>query len=162
MQGLKDWKPEDRPPVAIPFFAFRIMVGVGVAMLALVVCSWWVWRKGSSADARWFLKLCELASPLGFVAVVAGWVDDRSRPPALGRVRPDANARRASRLRSAAADVVVSLAVYVVAYVVIFGAGGYFLARLLRAGPVDKRAGDVARSRRAHPRDHSRAAAEGE
>jgi len=43
-------------------------------MLALVMCSWWVWRKGRLADARWFLRLCVLAAPLGFVAVISGWV----------------------------------------------------------------------------------------
>jgi cytochrome d ubiquinol oxidase subunit I len=138
VQGLKDWKPDDRPPVAIPFFAFRIMVAVGVAMLALVACSWWVWRKRQLADARWFLKLCELASPLGFVAVVAGWVTTEvGRQPwvVYGLVRT----RDAVTPSLGTADVVVSLAVYVAAYLVIFGAGGYFLGRLLRAGPVDKR-----------------------
>ena len=138
VQGLKDWKPEDRPPVAIPFFAFRLMVGVGVAMLALVVCSWWVWRKRQLADARWFLKLCELASPLGFVAVVAGWITTEvGRQPwvVYGLVRT----RDAVTPSLGTADVAVSLAVYVAAYLVIFGAGGYFLARLLRAGPIDKR-----------------------
>ena len=42
VKGLKDFKPEDRPPVAIPFFAFRIMVGIGLLMLALVAASWWL------------------------------------------------------------------------------------------------------------------------
>ena len=74
VQGLKDWRPEFRPPVAIPFFAFRLMVGVGIVVFLLVVLSWWQWRRGRLGDTRWFLKLCELASPLGFVAVLAGWV----------------------------------------------------------------------------------------
>jgi cytochrome d ubiquinol oxidase subunit I len=42
IKGLKEWTPEDRPPVAIPFFAFRIMVGIGLLMLALLVASWWL------------------------------------------------------------------------------------------------------------------------
>ena len=42
VKGLKDFRREDRPPVAIPFFAFRIMVGIGLLMLALVVASWWL------------------------------------------------------------------------------------------------------------------------
>ena len=45
VRGLKDWKRQDRPPVAIPFFSFRLMVGVGVAMLALVVYGVWFYRK---------------------------------------------------------------------------------------------------------------------
>jgi cytochrome d ubiquinol oxidase subunit I len=137
VQGLKDWKPDDRPPVAIPFFAFRIMVGAGLAMLALVLCSWWVWHRGLLADARWFLRLCELASPLGFVAVIAGWVTTEvGRQPwvVYGLVRT----RDAVTPSLGTADVAVSLAVYVVAYLAIFGAGGFFLLNLLRAGPVGK------------------------
>jgi cytochrome bd ubiquinol oxidase subunit I len=140
VQGLKDWKPEDRPPVAIPFFAFRIMVGVGIAMLTLVVCSWWVWLRGGIADTRWFLRLCELASPLGFVAVIAGWVTTEvGRQPWV--VYNLVRTRDAVTPSLGAGDVIVSLAVYIVAYLAIFGAGGFFLLRMLRTGPVDKPTG---------------------
>jgi cytochrome bd ubiquinol oxidase subunit I len=125
--------------VAIPFFSFRIMVGIGVAMLALVACSWWVWSRGRLADARWFLKLCELASPLGFVAVIAGWVTTEvGRQPwvVYGLMRTG----EAVTPSLAASDVLISLAVYVAAYAAIFGAGGYFLVSLLRAGPVERAA----------------------
>jgi cytochrome bd ubiquinol oxidase subunit I len=160
VQGLKDWKPADRPPVAIPFFSFRIMVGVGVLMLALVVCSWWVWFGHGLADARWFLKLCELAAPLGFVAVVAGWVTTEvGRQPwvVYGLMRT----REAVTPSLSTGDVVVSLAVYVAAYAAIFGAGGYFLVRLLRAGPVDRTAAALT-SRAATPARPLSAATEGE
>src|SRR5215470_1916282 len=135
VRGLKDWHPDLRPPVAIPFFSFRAMVGIGVLMLALVVCSWWVWSRGRLADARWFLKLCELASPLGFVAVIAGWITTEvGRQPwvVYGLLRTS----EAVTPSISTGDVMVSLAVYLVAYIVIFGAGGYFLMRLFRAGPV--------------------------
>jgi cytochrome d ubiquinol oxidase subunit I len=136
VQGLKDWKPQDRPPVAIPFFSFRVMVGCGAAMLALVLCSWWVWWRGRLADTRWFLKLCELATPLGFIAVVAGWITTEvGRQPwvVYGMLRT----HDAVTPSLSGSDVVISLAVYVAAYILIFGSGGYFLVRLLRAGPVD-------------------------
>jgi len=137
VQGLKEWKPQDRPPVAIPFFAFRVMVGCGVAMLALVACAWWVWWRGRLADARWFLMLCQLAAPLGFIAVVAGWITTEvGRQPwvVYGMLRT----RDAVTPSLSGSDVIISLVVYVTAYVLIFGAGGYFLIRLLRAGPVDR------------------------
>jgi cytochrome d ubiquinol oxidase subunit I len=137
VQGLKDWRPELRPPVAIPFFAFRTMVGVGVLMLALVVCSWWVWSRGRLADARWFLKLCELAAPLGFLAVIAGWITTEvGRQPwvVYGLLRTG----EAVTPSLTSGDVLVSLAVYFIAYVAIFGAGGYFFVHLMRAGPVEK------------------------
>jgi cytochrome d ubiquinol oxidase subunit I len=136
VKGLKDWRPEDRPPVAIPFFSFRLMVGVGLVMAALVIWSWWVWRRGAFAEARAFLKACELASPLGFVAVIAGWVTTEvGRQPwvVYGLMRT----RDAVTPSLSGGDVIASLAVYMIAYVAIFGAGGYFLVRFLGAGPAD-------------------------
>ncbi len=137
VKGLKEWKPEDRPPVAIPFFSFRLMVGIGLAMLALVLCSWWVWAHGALGSSRWFHKLCELASPLGFVAVIAGWVTTEvGRQPwtVYGLMRTKDSVTPSL----VAGDVWVSLTVYVLAYIVIFGCGGYFMARFLRVGPVDR------------------------
>jgi cytochrome bd ubiquinol oxidase subunit I len=70
---LKEFKAEDRPPVAIPFFAFRIMVGIGFLMLAVVAMSWWLRYRHRLFDSPWFLGLCMAMGPLGFVAVLAGW-----------------------------------------------------------------------------------------
>ena len=52
IQGLKDWPPEDRPPVAIPFFAFRIMVGIGVLMLGLTLAGLALRWRGRLFGAR--------------------------------------------------------------------------------------------------------------
>ena len=71
--GLKDWPATERPPVAIPFFAFRIMVGSGVLMLALIAASWWLRASGTLFVSAWFLRSCQVFAPLGFVAVLAGW-----------------------------------------------------------------------------------------
>ena len=74
VHGLKDWPADQRPsPVIVPFFGFRIMVGIAVVMLGVVAASLWLRWRGELFDARWFLWCCTLASPLGFVAVLAGW-----------------------------------------------------------------------------------------
>src|SRR5262249_25204207 len=73
IKGPKEFNPEDRPPVAIPFFAFRIMVGIGLLMLAVVAVSWWLRYRGRLFDSPWFLWLCIAMGPLGFIAVLAGW-----------------------------------------------------------------------------------------
>src|SRR5262249_26085469 len=73
IKGLKEWAPEDRPPAIFPFFAFRIMVGIGLLMLALVVVSWWLRVRDKLFDSPWFLVACIIMGPLGFVAVLAGW-----------------------------------------------------------------------------------------
>ncbi len=133
VRGLKDWKPEDRPPVAIPFFSFRIMVGIGLAMLGVTLVGVVLWWRGRLATARAFQRLCVLAAPLGFVAVLAGWATTEvGRQPwvVYGLLRT----RDAVTPSLAPVDVGVSLAVYMVAYVLIFGAGIFFMARLVRAG----------------------------
>src|SRR5690606_22996176 len=72
--GLKEWKPEDRPPVAIPFFSFRLMVGIGVLMLGLTLAGLALWWRGRLAGARRFQWWCIPGASLGFIAVLAGWV----------------------------------------------------------------------------------------
>ena len=75
IQGLKDFAPRDRPPVFIVFWAFRVMVGLGVAMIALG--AWGVWLclgKRSPEQSRWFLRAAVAMGPAGFIAVLAGWI----------------------------------------------------------------------------------------
>jgi cytochrome bd ubiquinol oxidase subunit I len=92
VRGLKDWSADERPsPVIVPFFGFRIMVGIALVMLGVVVASLWLRSRGELFDARWFLWLCTLASPLGFVAVLAGLGDDRSRQAAMDGLRSPAH-----------------------------------------------------------------------
>jgi cytochrome d ubiquinol oxidase subunit I len=133
VRGLKEWPREDRPPVAIPFFSFRLMVGIGLAMLGVTALGLLLWRRGRLASARGFQRLCMFAAPLGFVAVIAGWVTTEvGRQPwvVYGLLRT----RDAVTPSLDAGDVMVSILVYVVAYVVIFGAGLVFMAQLVRNG----------------------------
>src|SRR5262249_8007933 len=73
VRGLKDWPANARAPVAIPFFAFRVMVGIGFIMLGVVALSLWLRWKGGLSENGWFLWLCQWVAPLGFIAVLAGW-----------------------------------------------------------------------------------------
>ena len=73
IKGLKDFKPEDRPNPIIPFFAFRVMVGIGVIMVAVGVIGSMLWLTGRLFTTRWFLRALTWVSPLGFLAVLAGW-----------------------------------------------------------------------------------------
>ena len=63
---------DQRPPVGPPFFAFRIMVGIVLFMVAAGRFGVAV-RAGGFGDSVWFLRLCQWTAPLGFVAVIAGW-----------------------------------------------------------------------------------------
>ena len=141
IKGLKDWSPQDRPPVAIPFFAFRIMVGIGVIMLGLIVASWWLRFKGRLLETRWFLRACQLVAPLGFVAVLAGWITTEvGRQPwtVYGLLRT-ADSVSPSLTGT---DVLISLAGYIVTYLIMFPAGVLIMARLVRRGPIDSATGE--------------------
>jgi cytochrome bd ubiquinol oxidase subunit I len=133
VRGLKEWSPADRPPVALPFFSFRIMVGIGFLMLAVVIVGVVCWWRGRLERALAFQRLAATVAPLGFVAVLAGWTTTEvGRQPwvVYGLMRT----RDAVTPTLATSDVALSLLVYVVAYVLIFGAGLVFMGRLVRAG----------------------------
>jgi cytochrome bd ubiquinol oxidase subunit I len=74
VKGLTEVPPADRPNVPLIFFAFRLMIGLGVVMLAV---SWWgAWRmwRGTLLEGGAFLRTASWCGPSGFIAVLAGWV----------------------------------------------------------------------------------------
>lgn len=131
--GLKDVPRDQRPPVWPVFFAFRVMVGLGFAMLAVVAWAAWLRWKGRLFTDRLFLYVAMLMTPSGFAAVLAGWFTaEIGRQPYVvyGLMR---TSEGVSPL--AASSVATSLAVFFVAYAIVFGSGSYYLAKLLRRGP---------------------------
>ena len=130
---------EDRPPVTPVFFSFRVMVGIGSAMLALVLLSAFAWRRGWLFDpqryrtARWLLRGWKTMTLSGFVAILAGWyVTEMGRQPytVYGLLRTaDSNSAVSGEA------VAFSLAVFALVYVCVFGAGIWYLIKLVRKGP---------------------------
>jgi len=134
VQGLKSVPPADRPPVLPVFYAFRVMVGLGLLMLAMVVWAGILHWRGRLFDTRAFQNACIAMIPAGFVAVVAGWtVTEVGRQPWIvyGLMRT----RDAVSPSLTGANVALSLALYVIVYLIVFGAGIYYMARVARAGP---------------------------
>ena len=135
VKGLKDFARADRPPVAIPFFAFRIMVGLGFLMLAL---SWWglvKWKRGTLLGSRWYLRAWMWMMPSGFIALLTGWfVAEVGRQPwvVYGLLRT----ADATSTNVPASSVLVSLIVYVLVYLLVFGFVTWYLLQMLRVGPV--------------------------
>ena len=87
IKGLKDWPARDRPPVAIPFFAFRIMVGIGVIMLGLVMASWWLRYRGRLFETRLVLPSMPDHCSVRLRSCDSGVDDHRGGPPTLDRLR---------------------------------------------------------------------------
>ena len=152
VMGLRDFPRADRPPVAIVYLAFRVMVGLGLLMLAVVVLGWIARKQGGVDDGRsWWLRVAQWCMPIGFLAVLAGWTTTEvGRQPwvVYGLMRT----RDAVSPSLTTGDVALSLAAYVVAYLVIFGGGFVLLRRMVRRGP------EAALSREAYEEIEARAA----
>ncbi len=131
--GLKEWPKEDRPPSAVVFWSFRVMVGIGVLMIATGITALVLYVKKRLFDTKWFQYWCMAMTPAGFVAVLAGWfVTEIGRQPYIvyGVMR---TAEAASPV--AGTSVALSLAAFIFVYGFIFGAGTYYILKLIGKGP---------------------------
>jgi len=134
IKGLNSFPAGERPPVGPAFFAFRIMVGIGVLMLALVATGTAMRRQGRFLSSAWFLRACQWAAPLGFAAVLAGWtVTESGRQPwtVYGLLRT-ADSVSPSLTGT---DVLLTLIGYVAVYLIIYPGGLLVMARIVRHGP---------------------------
>jgi cytochrome bd ubiquinol oxidase subunit I len=134
--GLDSIPPENWPPVVIPFFTFRIMVGCGLAMLALAWLGTYLNFKRRIAQNRLLLWLIFFSFPLPFIATWTGWftAEVGRQPWVVFGVLRTADAVTPFLTTRAAT---ISLAVFCAVYLLIFSFGTLFIYRLLRAGPVD-------------------------
>lgn len=148
VHGLKDWPRADRPVVPIVFFAFHIMVGIAMLMLVVVIWGLLLWRGRRLYENRRWLAICRIASPLGFIAVIAGWTTTEAgrQPWTVYGLMRTADSVTPSLTSG---DVALSLALYVLSYLVIFGAGLVLLRRLVRIGPDAPEPSPAAAERRA-------------
>lgn len=131
--GLGDFALQDQPPVLPVFFAFRIMVGIGLLLLLTGVVGGYLWWRGRLLQSTWFLRPLQHIWPLGFIAILAGWMTTEiGRQPWLAH----------QLLRTAdaaspvpASSILVSLLLFILVYGVVFSAGIYYINRLIHRGP---------------------------
>jgi cytochrome d ubiquinol oxidase subunit I len=131
--GLKSVPPGDRPPLVPVFFAFRIMVGIGLIIVAGGLVGLWLWWRRTLFDTRWYLWPASQSWWLGFVAVISGWtVTESGRQPwiAHGILR---TADATSPVPGA--SIATTLALFVLVYGVVFAMGIYYINRLIAKGP---------------------------
>ncbi|WP_341502205.1 cytochrome ubiquinol oxidase subunit I [Gallaecimonas sp. GXIMD4217] len=133
LQGLKSVPPEDRPPVPVVFFSFRIMVGLGLLMILAALWGNWLRRGDRFWRHRGLLRLLTWLTPAGFVATLAGWyVVEVGRQPWVvqGLIRTKDVASQVPPER-----VALSLALFLLVYGVLFLAYLHFFRKLIRKGP---------------------------
>lgn len=135
IDGLKDFPADERPPVAWVFYSFRIMVGMGLIMLAAAWIGLVHLLRGTLERTRWLLRVYRYAAPTGLIALLAGWfTTETGRQPWLvyGLMR---TAEGVSPVPGA--SVGTSLALFVLVYGGVFGAGTYYVLKLIRTGPLE-------------------------
>lgn len=131
--GLKDVPARDRPPVAVVFWSFRVMVGIGFAMLLTGIMGAFLYLRKRLFQSVLFQRWSIAMSPMGFVAVLAGWfVTEIGRQPwtAYNIVRTEESISPVI-----AEQVAITLFVFIVVYILIFGFGSYYIAKLIGRGP---------------------------
>jgi len=134
VKGLKDFPQDQRPPVAIVYFAFRLMVGISLLMLTVIGAGFVLLARGRLDETRWYLLLCQFTTALGFIAVIAGWTTTEvGRQPwtiyglmrTVDSVSPSLTG----------GDVLLSLLLYVAVYLVIYPVGLSIMLGFIRHGP---------------------------
>ncbi len=138
MEGLKSVDKEDRPLVAIVFFSFRIMVGIGLLMLFAALWGVWARFRGRLYDSPWLHRLCIFLSPLGFVASISGWfVAETGRQPwvVYGLMRTGEGASLVHPMQ-----VLISLTLFIVVYGIVFSFYLFYLFKFIQKGPQKWRA----------------------
>ncbi len=134
--GLKDVPADERPPVGIVFWSFRVMVGIGMAMIATGIIAAVLYFRKRLYQSRSFQLWCMAMTPTGFIAVLAGWfVTEVGRQPftAYGIIKT------ADSISPVAAEqVAITLAAFIIVYTFVFGAGSYYILKLIGKGPKSK------------------------
>jgi cytochrome d ubiquinol oxidase subunit I len=131
--GLSAWPREDRPPVAIIFWSFRIMVGLGLLMVMLGMWSLWARLRRRLHESPWLHRFALAMAPAGFVAVIAGWVTaEVGRQPWVihGLLRTE------DAVSPIAVPAVTgSLIAFVIVYFTVFAAGTLYILKLMAQPP---------------------------
>jgi cytochrome d ubiquinol oxidase subunit I len=133
VKGLKEWPKKERPPVAWVFLSFRIMVGMGILMASTGVIAAVLFFRKKLFDTQWFQFWCMALIPSGFIAVLAGWfVTEIGRQPYI--------AYEVMRTSESVSPVIgphiaLSLLAFIIIYIFVFGAGSYYILRLIGQGP---------------------------
>jgi cytochrome d ubiquinol oxidase subunit I len=135
--GLNSIPPENWPPVVIPFFAFRIMVGCGLLMLGLAWLGSYLSYRHRLAYNRPLLWLTFLSFPLPFVAIITGWftAEVGRQPWVVYGVLRTADAVTPFLTTG---EATISLAIFCSVYAFIFLFGTFYIYRLIRIGPARK------------------------
>src|ERR1700736_5614752 len=135
--GLESIPPENWPPVVIPFFTFRIMVGCWLVMLLVAWGGSYLSYQHRLAYNRPLLWLTFFSFPLPFIAIITGWFTREGRPPP-GVVFGVLRTADAVTPFLTTTEATISLVIFCAVYAFIFLFGTFYIYRLIRTGPARK------------------------
>jgi cytochrome d ubiquinol oxidase subunit I len=135
LAGLDTIPEELHPPVSVVFWSFRVMVGLGFAMLGIGLWSLWCRYRGTLDSNVCLHRAAIVMGPAGFVTVLAGWVTTEvgRQPYTVYGHLLTAN----SVAPIAAPAVAASLIAFIAVYFFVFGAGAFYILRLMARLPRD-------------------------
>lgn len=140
VKGLRAFPKDERPPALIPFITFRVMVGLGVLMLLVGLWSLWARFRKTLYTSTWLHRAALLMGPSGFVAVLAGWyTTEVGRQPytVYGLLRTS------DSLSNVDAEAIgMSLIAFIIVYFFVFGAGTFYILRLMWKSPTSGDGGE--------------------
>jgi cytochrome d ubiquinol oxidase subunit I len=133
VRGLEEWPRAEQPNAVLLFWSFRVMVGLGIAMVVIGLWSVALRLRRRLFTTPLLLKATLLASPAGLIAVVAGWITTEAgrQPYTVYGLLTTAN----SASSVGAPAVAASLTAFVVVYFFAFGAGAFYMLRLMSSPP---------------------------
>jgi cytochrome bd ubiquinol oxidase subunit I len=138
VEGLDSFTPQDRPPMLIPFYSFRVMAGAGAVLMLLAFWGLWLTFRGEMTASeivghKWFLRFTILCGFLPYIAVWTGWwTREIGRQPwvVYGMMT---TAQGTSRM--SVAQEVFWMIGYVGFELMVWGGTWYFFAKVVRSGP---------------------------
>lgn len=131
--GLKSVPRADRPVVGATFWMFRVMVGIGFLFFFVALFALWQRCRGKLYNSEMLYRLCILIAPLGFLSIIAGWVTAESgrQPWIVYNLISTSQGASIVPLH----QVIISLALLVTVYGIIFSFYLFYLFKLIRKGP---------------------------
>lgn len=138
IKGMREFPREDQPPVAMTYWAFRIMVAIGTALFFLALWTLFVWRRGGLdivrvSSQKWLLLAWIASIPLSYLALETGWITREvgRQPWAIHDLLRTAD----SAARLPAKAVLTSLSAFAVVYALLMLLFCFFAWKIIMQGP---------------------------
>ncbi|MFH0799933.1 MAG: cytochrome ubiquinol oxidase subunit I [Pseudomonadota bacterium] len=140
VMGLSEIPLDERPPLALTFISFHLMVAIGLFLIAFALLGLILLRKNKLFESRWYSVIAILAIPLPFIANELGWITAEvgRQPWAVYHVL---KTRDAISAFLPASRPLAQLVIFSFLYALIFAAWLFLVVRKVRRGPEDERKG---------------------